>query len=277
MVIYAVSVETSIGRLLLAGYLPGILSAFLLMAMIYVRAKLDPKLAPALPFTVSWRQRLAALRHVWGIMLLIFLILVGIYSGFVTATEAAALGAFGALILMGGARQLNWRNFRDAVLSTAQTTGMIFLLIIGASIFSSFMAVSGAPEKIAELITGSRLSVTAVLISVCLVYLFLGCFLDSISMMLLTLPVLLPVLTQMQVDLIWFGILVVKLVEIGSITPPFGITVYVVKGVAGDAVTLEEIFRGIAWFLVMEIITLGILFAFPEISLILPNTMLGKG
>jgi C4-dicarboxylate transporter DctM subunit len=277
MVVYAIITETSIGRLLLAGYLPGILSAIMLGAMIYIRVKRDPQLAPAVPFTVTWGQRLASLKEVWGITLLIILVMGGIYVGFVTATEAAALGAFGALILMFTARELTWPNFRDAVFEMARTTGMIFLLIIGASIFTGFMAISGLPQKLAQFIIEHQFPFAMVIAVICLVYIFLGMFLDSISMMLLTLPVLLPILAQFQVDLIWFGIIVVKLVEIGCLTPPFGITVYVVKGVVGDIVPLEDIFRGIWWFLMVELIALVILLLFPQISLVVPNTMLGRG
>ena len=173
--------------------------------------------------------------------------------------------------------QLSRATFKDSMLETARTTGMIFLLLIGASIFTGFMAISGVPQKLAEVIVEAKLSVAMVLLIVCIVYIFLGCFLDSISMMLLTLPVLLPVLKSLDINLIWFGIIVVKLVEIGCITPPFGITVYVVKGVVGNSVPLEEVFRGIWWFLAMEIFTLLILIFFPVISTILPDMMLGKG
>jgi C4-dicarboxylate transporter, DctM subunit len=277
MVVYAIITETSIGRLLLAGYLPGILSAIMLGTMIYIRVKREPALAPAVPFTVTWGERVASLKEVWGITLLIILVMGGIYVGFVTATEAAALGAFGALVLMFTARELTWPNFRDAVFEMSRTTGMIFLLIICASIFTGFIAISGLPQKLAALIIEWRLPVLTVILVTCVVYIFLGMFLDSISMMLLTLPVLLPILSQFQVDLIWFGIIVVKLVEIGCLTPPFGITVYVVKGVVGDLVPLEDIFRGIWWFLMVELIALTILLLFPQISLIVPNTMLGTG
>jgi C4-dicarboxylate transporter, DctM subunit len=277
MVVYAILTEVSIGRLLMAGYLPGILSAFLLMAMIWYRVKRNPKLAPEVPFEITWAQRFASLKNIWGITALIMLVLGGIYSGFVTATEAAAIGALGAFILMIFAKQLSRASFKDSMLETARTTGMIFLLLIGASIFTGFMAISGVPQKLAEVIVEAKLSVAMVLLIVCIVYIFLGCFLDSISMMLLTLPVLLPVLKSLDINLIWFGIIVVKLVEIGCITPPFGITVYVVKGVVGNSVPLEEVFRGIWWFLAMEILTLLILIFFPVISTILPDTMLGKG
>jgi TRAP-type C4-dicarboxylate transport system permease large subunit len=139
------------------------------------------------------------------------------------------------------------------------------------------MAISGLPQQLAEFIVEAKLSFAVVMLIICIVFIFLGCFLDSISMMLLTIPVLLPVLNNLDINLIWFGIIVVKLVEIGCITPPFGITVYVVKGVVGNAVSLEDVFRGIWWFLIIEILTLIILILFPQISLILPNMMLGRG
>lgn len=277
MVVYAIMTEVSIGRLLLAGYLPGILSALILMAMIIVRVSRDPSLAPALPIAITWTDRIKSLKNIWGITFLITLVLGGIYSGFVTATEAAAIGALGTFILMILAKKLSRTTFKDSMLETSRTTGMIFLLLVGAAFFTGFMALSGVPQKLAELIVQGQFSIWGVLLIVCLVYLFLGCFLDSISMMLLTLPVLLPVLKGLDVDLIWFGIIIVKLVEIGCITPPFGITVYVVKGVVGNTISLEEVFKGIWWFLWMEILTLVILIAFPIISTILPDTMLGRG
>lgn len=277
MVVFAILTEVSIGRLLMAGYLPGILSAFLLMAMIWYRVKRDPSLAPEVPFEITWAQRFVSLKNIWGITLLIMLVLGGIYTGFVTATEAAAIGALGAFVLMIFAKQLSRTTFKDAMIETARTTGMIFLLLVGASIFTGFMAISGVPQKLAEAIVEAKLPVAVVILIVCIVYIFLGCFLDSISMMLLTLPVLLPVLKSLDINLIWFGIIVVKLVEIGCITPPFGITVYVVKGVVGNSVPLEEVFRGIWWFLFMEIFTLIILIFFPVISTILPDMMLGRG
>jgi C4-dicarboxylate transporter DctM subunit len=277
MVVYAILVETSIGRLLMAGYLPGLLSAVILMAMIYVRVKLKPELAPEVPFKPTWREKFASVKDALGITLLIMLVLGGIFSGFVTATEAAAIGALGAFVLMILAGQLSWATFKDSMLETARTTAMIFLLLVGATIFTGFMALSGLPQLIAQWITDAKVGVGGFIAIVSVLYIFLGCFLDSISMMLLTIPVLLPVIKQLDINLIWFGIIVVKLVEIGCITPPFGITVYVVKGVVGNSVPLEEVFKGIWWFLAMEILTLIILIMFPQISLFLPDIMLGKG
>jgi tripartite ATP-independent transporter DctM subunit len=276
MVIYAVFVEQSVGRLLIAGILPGILSAAAFMLMLYIRVKLKPELAPPVEFRPTWRDHFAAFYNVWGIALLFGMVMGGIYSGFVTATEAGALGAFGAFVLMICVGELRWSTFRETIEVTARTTAMIFLIFIAATIFTRFIAITGAPQALAQSVIGLGLGPTSFVVLISVLYIFLGMFLDSISMMLLTLPVLLPILTKLNVDLIWFGIVVVKLIQIGAITPPFGVTVYVIKGVVGDQVPLETIFKGIGWFLVVELITLSILIAFPEISLWLPNQMMGK-
>jgi len=157
---------------------------------------------------------------------------------------------------------------------SARTTGMIFLLFIGATIFTRFVALSGVPRELSAFIVESGVSPIMLMLMVSVLFLFLGMFLDSISMMLLTLPVLLPILIDLDINLIWFGIIVVKLVEIGAITPPFGITVYVMKSVVGEQVHLEEIFRGVSWFIAMDVVLLAILIAFPEIVLWLPSQMM---
>jgi len=276
MIIYAVFTEQSVGRLFIAGIIPGIVSALLYMVMLYVRVRLKPDLAPSIDYRATWGEHLRAFSQVWGIGLLFVLVIGGIYTGFVTAAEAGALGAFGALVLMALARRLKWDTFRESVVSTARTTGMIFLLFVAATIFTRFVAISGVPQMLSGLIIDIGAPPVVLLIALCVLYIFLGMFLDSISMMLLTLPVLLPILIDLDVNLIWFGVLIVKVVEIGAITPPFGVTVYVIKGVVGDQVRLEEIFRGVGWFLVMDLIMLALLIAFPAISLWLPETMMGR-
>ena len=276
MIIYAVFTEQSVGRLFIAGIIPGIVSALLYMVMLYVRVRLKPDLAPSIDYRATWGEHLRAFSQVWGIGLLFVLVIGGIYTGFVTAAEAGALGAFGALVLMALARRLKWDTFRESVVSTARTTGMIFLLFVAATVFTRFVALSGVPQVLSGLIIDIGAPPVVLLIALCVLYIFLGMFLDSISMMLLTLPVLLPILIDLDVNLIWFGVLIVKVVEIGAITPPFGVTVYVIKGVVGDQVRLEEIFRGVGWFLVMDLVMLALLIAFPAISLWLPDTMMGR-
>lgn len=276
MIIYAVFTEQSVGRLFIAGIVPGLISALLYMVMLYVRVRLKPELAPSIDYRATWGQHLRAFSRVWGIALLFVLVIGGIYAGFVTAAEAGALGAFGAFVLMALARRLKWDTFRESVVTTARTTGMIFLLFVAATVFTRFVAISGVPQVLSGLIIDIGAPPVVLLIALCVLYIFLGMFLDSISMMLLTLPVLLPILVDLDVNLIWFGVLIVKVVEIGAITPPFGVTVYVIKGVVGDQVRLEEIFRGVGWFLVMDLIMLALLIAFPAISLWLPETMMGR-
>jgi tripartite ATP-independent transporter DctM subunit len=276
MIIYAVFTEQSVGRLFIAGIVPGLISAFLYIAMLYVRVRLKPELAPSIDYRPTWGDHLRAFSQVWGLALLFLLVIGGIYTGFVTAAEAGAIGAFGAFLLMALARRLKWNTFRESVVATARTTGMIFLLFVAATIFTRFVALSGVPQVLSGLIIDLGAPPIVLLIALCVLYIFLGMFLDSISMMLLTLPVLLPILIDLDVNLIWFGVLIVKVVEIGAITPPFGVTVYVIKGVVGDQVRLEEIFRGVGWFLVMDLIMLALLIAFPAISLWLPETMMGR-
>jgi tripartite ATP-independent transporter DctM subunit len=276
MIIYAVFTEQSVGRLFIAGIVPGLISAFLYMAMLYVRVRLKPELAPSVAYRPTRSEHLRAFSQVWGIVVLFVLVIGGIYTGFVTAAEAGAIGAFGAFLLMALARRLKWESFRESVVMTARTTGMIFLLFVAATIFTRFVAISGVPQFLSGLIIDIGAPPIVLLIALCVLYMFLGMFLDSISMMLLTLPVLLPILIDLDVNLIWFGVLIVKVVEIGAITPPFGVTVYVIKGVVGDQVRLEEIFRGVGWFLVMDLVMLALLIAFPAISLWLPETMMGR-
>lgn len=276
MVIYAVFAGASLGKMLLAGYLPALLSIIIYMVMIGVRVRLNPKLAPSTPGEViTWRQRLTSLKGIWGIFILFAVLMGGIYSGFFTATEAAAVGALAAFILMFITRNFKWPAVRSAFADTVEITAMAFLMLIAAVIFVVFMNVSGLPKILATWIVAANLPTTGFLILVVLLYIFLGCFLPSIAMLLITLPVLLPVLIDLNVNLIWFGIIFIKMSEVGGITPPFGIGVYVVKGVVRDTIPLGDIFRGIGWFVVMDILTVAILMAFPAISLWLPNTMRG--
>lgn len=276
MVIYALLTEVSLGKMLLAGYLPGALSIFIYMAMIGIRVHFNPRLAPSSGETFTWRQRLAALKGIWGIFVLFAILMGGIYTGFFTATEAAAGGAFAAVVIMVLTGKFNRSNFLHSLSETLVINAMTFLMMAGAAIFTVFMEVSNLPAFVTTWVINQNLSPFLFLTVVVVLYLFLGCFLPSVAMILITMPVLLPVLIKLKIDLIWFGIIVVKMVEVGAITPPFGLSVYVVKGVVGDTISMSEIFRGIGWFFVMEMLIVVILMAFPEISLWLPYAMKGK-
>lgn len=275
MVIYAVSVETSLGKLLLAGYIPGMLSVILFVVMIGVRVRLDPRLAPPITEIFSCRQRLAAINKVIGIVVLMGILLGGIYSGLFTATEAAALGAFAAFLIMIISKNFKWAKLQPTFFETIQICGMVFLLMMCAAVFAKFIAVTGLPQTLAMAISEMNLSVYMLIAVICVIYLFLGMFMDSISMLLLTIPVLLPILKALDINLTWFGIIYIKMTEIGAITPPFALGVFIIKGVVGDTVSMGEVFRGIWWFLIMEFATVALLVAFPAITLFLPNTMQG--
>jgi tripartite ATP-independent transporter DctM subunit len=274
MVIYATFTGTSLGRMLLAGYFPGVLSVAIYAVMIGIRVKLTPRLAPTIE-DITWKDRFVALKDVWGIALLIVILLGGIYSGFFTATEVAALGAAVALILLLISRKMTWSVLKDSFFETLRLNAMVFLLVFGGMMFSLFMAMSGIPKLLALFIISAQLSAFWVVLLALFVHLILGCIMDDLGIMFLTLPILLPILEELNVSLIWFGILLIKTVELGAITPPFGISVYIVKGVIGEMVPLGSIFRGIGWFVLMDLVTISILLAFPQISLWLPAIMKG--
>jgi tripartite ATP-independent transporter DctM subunit len=273
MVLYGYVAEVSIAKLFMAGFLPGLLSAVMFSAMIIGRVKLNPELAPAVRETYTAREKLEAVREIWPLPVLILGVLVGIFVGLFTPTEAGAVGAALAILLAAVRRALTWEGFRNAVLYTLTGTAGIFMVVIGTVLLARFMALSGVPTFIASSLLELGSSQLAVIVMVAVLYLVLGCFLDSIGILLLTMPIILPVARQAGIDLIYFGIVLVKLLEIGLVTPPVGLNVYVMKGALGNLVSLPTIFRGVAWFVVADAITLVILIAVPSISLFLPSLM----
>lgn len=272
LVIYGIITEQSIGKLLVAGFIPGIVSAIIYASMLYVRIRRNPALGPPLPPT-PWKERFIALRGTWGILILITLVLGGIYTGIFTPTEAGGVGAFGAFLMALAMRRLGWSNLKEALLETGRTTVMIFAIIVGVLIFVRFLALTGLPKAFATFVLALPVPPMVILAAVLLVYVFLGMFLDAIGLMMLTLPIVFPAIIALGFEPIWFGIILVKMIEICLITPPVGLNVYVVRSVAPD-IPLEEIFRGIFPFFLMDLLTVAVLIAFPQISLFLPNTMM---
>ena len=273
MLIYGLFAEVSIAKLFIAGILPGILSAAIYAAMIMTRCVINPSLAPKIEMRVTWGMRFAALRDVWPLILLIFGILGGLYSGLFSPTEAGACGAFFAMVIAALQGRLNWQMFRDSVTEALSATARIFFVAVGAVLLTKFLAMAGTPFFLAEMFKKIAADPVYLVAGSSLIFIFLGMFLDPLGIKLLTLPILIPMFEALGLDLIWFGILVIKYVEIGLITPPVGFNVYVIKSVVGDSVPLETIFKGVTWFVVMDVITLLILIAFPAISTWLPNTM----
>lgn len=273
MVIYGIFAETSISKLLIAGILPGILTAVIYAAMITTRCWLNPALAPPVLEKSSMREKLEASRGIWPILALIVGIIGGIYGGIITPTEAGAFGAFLAFVIAFLQGRLTLQVFRESIMEALVNTARIFFIALGAVLLTKFLALSGILFAAGELIGDWALDPLLLVIATSVIYLVLGMFLDPLGLMLLTLPLLLPMFEALGLDLIWLGVLVIKYLEIGLMTPPVGFNVYIVKTVVGDEVPLGTIFRGVSWFLACEVVVVSLLVAFPQISLYLPSLM----
>ncbi len=273
MILYGTFAEVSIGQLMIAGIVPGLLTAFVYAVMIYLRCVLNPALAPPVDLQPSWSERFRSLLGVWPMPVLILGVIGGLYGGLVTATEAGALGAFLSIAIAVAYRRMNWEVMKASLIDTIYSTAVIFFVSIGAILLSRFIALSGLPSAMVDLFGADALQGYTVVLFCGLVFLFLGMFLDPIGLMLIALPVMLPMIRESGFNLIWFGILTIKFVEIGLITPPVGLSVYTIKSVLGDQVPLTTIFRGIGWFLVCELFVVVLLVVFPKISLVLPGMM----
>jgi C4-dicarboxylate transporter DctM subunit len=275
-VIYGIFAEVSIVKLLIAGLLPGLLTAAVYTVMIMVRCSLNPALAPrmnAAEFAAAREQRWSALVPIWPLLALIVGIVGGLYGGIFTPTEAGAAGAFLAFVIALVQGRLGWTSIRGSLEEAVGSSARIFFVAVGAVMYTKFLALTGLPAFLGEQIASLGLNQIVVVVGFSLAYLFLGMFLDPLGVLLLTLPILLPMFEALDLDLIWIGVLVVKYLEIGMLTPPVGFNVYVIKSVVGDQIPLETIFRGVGWFLACEVLIMALLIAFPEISLVLPNNM----
>jgi tripartite ATP-independent transporter DctM subunit len=270
MVVYGFIAEESIGALLLAGILPGLLEAFSYVIMLLIRFKINPQLGPPIR-GITWSDRYRSLKGVWGMVVLILLVMGSIYSGIATPTEAAGIGALGALIL--ALPRITRKNFWNAMVETARTSSMIFAIVAGVLIFVHFLGFTGMPGAIAANIADLDVPPMLVLICILALYLVLGMFLDGIGMLLLTVPIILPTIEHLGIHPIVFGVLVVRMIEIGLITPPVGLNVYVLRGVARN-VSMGDMFRGCGWFVLVDLINVGILLAFPQIILLIPESMI---
>ena len=273
MVLFGYFAEVSIAKLFVAGFLPGVISALLYMAMIVGRSVANPELAPPLNEHPTVSEKLTALREIWPLPLLIGGVLLGIFTGVFTPTEAGAVGALLAMVIAAGRGRLSRAVLRTAVFQTLSGTAGIFMVVIGTVLLTRLVALSGIPTFMAGAMIAFGSNELLIILMIALLYVTLGMFVDSIGLMLLTLPIILPVVREANMDLIWFGIIVIKLLEIGLVTPPVGLNVYVIKGALGKLVSLQRIFRGIWWFILMDIAALCIIVAFPQLSLWLPSLM----
>lgn len=270
-ILFGILANENIGRLFMAGILPGICEALIYMVMIYVLARRNPALAPRGP-SFNLKQRLSAIPRLIPGAVLALTVLGGIYGGVFTPSEAAAIGVSLAFIYSMAIGRLNRENITSALLETGRITAMVFLVLFGATMFNTFMATSGLPMALSESLIGLHFTPLITLVFILLLYVLLGMFMDAMGMMLLTLPIFLPVYQSFEFNLIWIGVLTVRMVELGSITPPLGLHVFVVAGIAQD-IKVEDIFRGIIPFALIGVVNVAILVMFPQLSLWLPATM----
>ncbi len=275
-VIYGVFAEVSVPKLLIAGIIPGLLTAVVYMSMIMIRCWLDPKLAPPIEFadrTALWRERWGSLGGIWPILVLIMGVIGGLYAGIVTPTEGGAVGAFLAAIIGLAQRKLTLAGFVDALKDAMATTAQLFFVGIGAILFTRFLALSGASEMFKDSIGQWALDPLLLVAAASIVYIILGTFMDPLGMILLTIPVFVPMFAALNLDLVWLGVLVVKYIGISLLTPPVGFNIYVVASATDNSIPLRTIYRGCYWFLGCEVVIMALLIAFPQLSLFLPSLM----
>lgn len=270
-IIYASLTEESIGKLFIAGVIPGIMEALFYILTIYIMCKIKPEMGPPGPSS-TLREKLVSLKDTWGILVLFVLVIGGIYAGIFTPTEAAGVGAFGALLLGFLKRKLNGKKILNSLADACKNTAMLLLMLIGADIFSYFLTMSQIPFMLSDFVVGLPVSSAVTMWAILVVYIILGCIMPIIPAIILTIPIFLPVVTGLGYDPIWFGVIVVTMAEIGQITPPVGINVFALSGVAKD-VPLGTIFKGILPFVGADIVRVALIFFFPALALWLPSLM----
>lgn len=273
-VVFGMLTEQSVGKLLIAGIIPGIILAAFFILLVVITVKRNPSLAPANFEPVSWREKILALKNVWEILLAFLVVMGGIYSGWFTPSEAGAAGATLLFFVALLKRKLTFKNLFAALQEAVRVSAMVLFLIAGATVFTYFLGLSTIPVKLVEWVIGLDVSPYLILTAILLVYLFLGCIIDAVSMMILTLPVVFPLILQLGFNPIAFGVLCVLMMDAGLITPPMGLNLFTIAGIAKD-VSLEEIYLGALPFVIPILIMVAIIVVYPEIALLLPRMMLG--
>tara|TARA_E500000178_G_scaffold350006_1_gene408068 strand:+ start:747 stop:2054 length:1308 start_codon:yes stop_codon:yes gene_type:complete len=273
MVLFALLTGEPVGELLVAGILPGLLTAVAYMVGIRLFLQFRPGWAPDTKEHITWPIRLRALGKIWSVLLLMLLVMGGIYSGLFPPSAAGAVGAAGALFIALSMRRIGSQQIWESLLETARITAMIFLIIVGGLIFSRFLLISGFIGDIRGFVTATQLGVGGFLAMTVVLFLLLGMFLDSVSLLVIAVPFLFPISQTLGIDSIWFAVLIVKLIEIAAISPPVGLNLYAVLASADGRVKTAQLFKGVLPFLAIEVIVLALLLAFPEITTYLPATM----
>lgn len=272
MILYGVYSDVSIGALFLAGFIPGILSAAIYMAMIIIRCKINPALDGSGHKEEAYKITfMGFLRDFAPLPILIAIVMGSISMGLATPTEAGALGAAGAIAIALLTGNFQWSSFFNAMKMTATSFTGIFIIVIGGALLTRFTAVAGVNDMLENVFASTAAGPVTLIICVAIIYIILGMFIDSIGLLLLTAPLILPLAKFQGIDLIWFGIILIKLLEIGLITPPVGLNIFVIQSALKGRIPLETVFKGVTWFILMDLLTLIILIVFPAITLWLPS------
>ena len=270
-VLYGILTETSIGKLFMAGFIPGVLQAIFYFITIYIVCKRNPGLGPRGPAS-TFKEKIMAFGSCGEVIGLILLVLVGITVGWFTPTEAGSIGAGGAILFTLIRGRLTWQNFIQACMSAMRTTGMVFLILIGAYLFTYFITVTNIPMALSNMITGLGVPPLVVIWIIIGTYIFLGTAMEEASMMLLTIPIFTPIIANLGFDKIWFGVLTTRMMQVAMITPPVGITLFVIKGIAKD-VSMGTIYKGVVPFIIADVVHVTLLVFIPGLSMFLPSLM----
>ena len=271
MIIYGILTELPIAPLFIAGIAPGVLLTLLFILAVFIMTKIKPKLGPPGP-TFTLKEKIYSLKDTWSILTLFVLVIGGLYTGWFTPTEAAGVGAFGAFVITIVKKKLTWQNLTESLAQTIRTTAMVFLILIGAHIFGYFLTISQIPDQLSILASEAGLNRYIVLAILILFYIVLGCFMEGLAIMVLTIPIVFPLILDLGFDPIWFGVIITLVMEMSLITPPVGINVFVISGIAKD-VPMYTIFRGVLPFWVAMLVCIILLIIFPQLALFLPQTM----
>jgi tripartite ATP-independent transporter DctM subunit len=271
LAVYAILTQQDIGKLFMAGVIPGLIAILLYVSTVMIIVRVRPDWLPR-GEARSWGERLSELKNVWSALVLFIFVIGGLYGGFFTPTEAGGVGASGAFLLGLARRKLDRARIKEALLAATRTAAAVFTVLIGALMFGYFLTITQVPQKLTDFLAHLGVGPYGVLMLILLMYLVLGCLMDAMAMIILTVPIIFPIVTHMGFDPIWFGIIIVMTVELGLITPPVGMNVFVIKSVVPEA-SFSTIFRGVSPFVATDILRLGILVSFPILALWLPGRM----
>lgn len=273
MIVYGVFAETSITKVFVGGITIGIVTAISYAIVVLLTTWLRPDIAPRRPLDADGLDTKKALLNIWPVLLLMGIVFGGLFSGLFTATEAGAVGAIGSILIGIATRRMSWAIFRVSMIETLQTSASLFIIGVGAAMFTRFLGLSGLSSFLSSMVAGADLGYVQLMIIVVIIYLVLGMFMEPFGAMMITLPVLLPIFRAQGIDLVWFGVVLVKLLEIGMISPPVGMNVFVIRNVASQYATVAQIFKGVVPFLAADMVVVVLSIAFPAFILYLPSLM----